>query len=73
MHRWQIGGIAWIRSSDVVPGGESIECPRGHYALAHGETIRVYSAEASPTFLGITQVERQTTNDGFVLRTRTFV
>lgn len=72
-HRWQIGGISWIKSADVVPGGDSIECPKGHYALAEGETIRVYSSESSPAFLGISQVERQPEHsDGYVLRTRTF-
>ncbi|GAB9471621.1 hypothetical protein Gpo141_00008825 [Globisporangium polare] len=72
-HRWQIGGISWIKSADVVPGGDSIECPKGHYALAEDETIRVYSSESSPAFLGISQVERQPEHsDGYVLRTRTF-
>lgn len=72
-HRWQIGGISWIKSADVVPGGDSIDAPKGHYALAEGETVRVYSCESSPTFLGISQVERQPKHsDGYVLRTRTF-
>ncbi|KAF1333776.1 tRNA uridine synthase, partial [Globisporangium splendens] len=64
-HRWLIGGISWIKSSDVVSAtGQG-------YELTDGEIIRIYNSESE--FLGVSQVEKQQNNDGFVLRARRFV
>lgn len=76
-HRWQIGGISWIKASQVVPGGEcssnELTTAAGQYDLADGETIRIYSSESPSEFLGVSQVEKQLNSDGFVLRARRFV
>uniref|UniRef100_K3WHB6 RlmI-like PUA domain-containing protein n=1 Tax=Globisporangium ultimum (strain ATCC 200006 / CBS 805.95 / DAOM BR144) TaxID=431595 RepID=K3WHB6_GLOUD len=61
-HRWLIGGISWIKSSDVVSAASH------GYELTDGEIIRIYNSESE--FLGVSQVEKQNNNDGFVLRAR---